>query len=362
MSAQAELVVPDDPEQREKYEARDLTSVYHSAQYQYPIALWHGIYRRGRFPEVAVRAALMAKGFSVLISDPEMPNGGGFMLTHYTGKRRARHPAFLRMFRWFPEERVVELNRQCDALKKQLSGNAGGGDPDLFVYSTDGDRFFVEVKDDDELIKKQRATFPKIARILNCDVLVARVRAVSRAAPGDGITLVSRPANKTSGIDAILDRVVTRLAEPGYAPTYRTELDFEVDVWRRLVPLAQQLGFDCLTSHKVHSGRPTEEWKRFCSEPAGPDVRTLGVHSRLDIVLRNRHTGSIGIEVKCLGKHGHVGKLTQGLGQAILGLANRDHTVLLIHCGTAGQAERVELRGIGKRVCDGSRIRLVVVP
>lgn len=197
MNAQAELVVLYDPEQREKYEAQDLTSVYHSAQYQYPIALWHGIYRRGRFPEVAVRAALMAIGFSALISDPEMPSDGGFMLTHYSGKRRARHPAFVRMFSWFEEEQVAELNRQCDALKKRLSGNAGGGDPDLFVYSSDGDRFFVEVKDHDELIKTQRATFPKIAKILGCDVLVARVRPLSGAIPGDGMTLVSRPANKS---------------------------------------------------------------------------------------------------------------------------------------------------------------------
>jgi hypothetical protein len=31
--------------------------------------------------------------------------------------------------------------------------------------------------------------------------------------------------------------------------------------------------------------------------------------------------GSIGIEVKCLGSDGHTGKLTQGLGQAMLAIS-----------------------------------------
>ena len=163
-------------------------------------------------------------------------------------------------------------------------------------------------------------------------------------------------------IDAVLDRVVDRLAEPGYKAAYPNETELELDVWPRAMSLARQLGFDCLTSHTVHSDRAVKEWHAFSREELGPDVRVLGANNRLDIVLRRRGVGSIGIEVKCLGEHRHAAKLTQGLGQSVLGLANRDRTVLLIHCGPASEAERTELRKIGDKVCGGSRFRLVVVP
>ncbi len=167
---------------------------------------------------------------------------------------------------------------------------------------------------------------------------------------------------ESGNIDAVLDRVVERLAEPGYKVMYSDEVEFEVDVWPRLLALARHLGFDCLTSHTVHSDRSGENWEKFCEEPIGPDVRALGANNRLDIVVRNRDVGSIGIEVKCLGENGHAGKLTQGIGQAVLGLANRDRTVLLIHCGTVGETDRAELRDVGRRICNNSRVRLVVVP
>lgn len=195
MGAQAELVVPYDPIERQKYERRDLSSIYH--QNGYPLAQWRGTYKRGRFPEVAVRASLIALGFKVLFSDPGTPEEGGFILTHYPGKRRLRDPAFVRMFKWFPEPDVDELNRVCDAAKLRAGGNRGGGDPDLFAYSQSGDRFFVEVKDNDALRDTQRITFPKIAEVLRCDVLVARVTPVPGSKPGDGLRVARRPANLT---------------------------------------------------------------------------------------------------------------------------------------------------------------------
>lgn len=194
MGAQAELIIPYDPDERQRYEKRDLGSLYHRDGY--PVELWHGIYKRGRFPEVAVRAALKAVGFSVLISDPGMPDGGGYILTHYAGKRRKKDAAFARMFQWFPEGLIAKLNRECDAVKGTVSDNTGGGDPDLFVFAKSGDRFFVEVKDQDALLPKQKVTFQKIAEILRCDVLMARVVAKTGAKPGDDLQVVARPANK----------------------------------------------------------------------------------------------------------------------------------------------------------------------
>ncbi len=208
MGAQAELIVPYDPDEREKYEQRDESSIFH--QDGYPMGLWHGIYKRGRFPEVAVRASLKALGFSVLISDPDMPNEGGYILTHYAGKRGRLDAAFRRMFQWFPEALIRELNQECDAIKRNISGNRGGGDPDLFVFSEAGDRFFVEAKDQDDLKEKQRATFSKIARILGCDVLTARVKAKRGANPGDGLHLVSRPANNRLQPPALVGAIVKR--------------------------------------------------------------------------------------------------------------------------------------------------------
>lgn len=166
----------------------------------------------------------------------------------------------------------------------------------------------------------------------------------------------------SGNIDAVVDRVVAGLGEPGYKPTYSDETAFEVDVWPRVIALAANLGFDCLTSHAVHLDRSADKWEQFCEDPIGPDVRVLGANNRLDIVMKNDQVGSVGIEVKCLGESGHAGKLTQGLGQAVLGLANRDRTILLIHCGSVSEAERAELRDVGKRVCSDSRVKLVVVP
>jgi hypothetical protein len=191
--AQAELLVPYDPEQRRLYEQGDTRSIYRG---EYPRHLWRGIYRRGRFPEIAVKAALKRLGFSVLISHPRMPGNGGFILTHYAAKRRKEDLAFKRMFNWFPPDLLARQNRECDMLKRGISENRGGGDPDLFVFSESGDRFFVEVKDQDELIPKQHVVFPRISEILRCDVLIARVVAKAGAKPGDGLQLVSRPVKE----------------------------------------------------------------------------------------------------------------------------------------------------------------------
>jgi hypothetical protein len=157
-----------------------------------------------------------------------------------------------------------------------------------------------------------------------------------------------------------------RLAGPSYAETYDAEPALEVEVWKRVVALAVDLGIDannaCLTSHAIHRDRSDKAWQSSCAEPGGADVHVLGSNNRLDIVLRHPELGSIGIEVKCLGENGHAGKLTQGLGQALLGLENRDRTILVIHCGTIEVKERERLRKVGSRISAGLRIGLVVVP
>jgi hypothetical protein len=49
------------------------------------------------------------------------------------------------------------------------------GDPDLFVYNeSTGDRFFVEVKENDQITDNQKVLFPLIDKFL-CPVFIARV-------------------------------------------------------------------------------------------------------------------------------------------------------------------------------------------
>jgi hypothetical protein len=103
--------------------------------------------------------------------------------------------------------------------------------------------------------------------------------------------------------------------KPGRADAYKSESAFEADVWTRLLKLIPVTC--CLTSHKKLQGRSLEAWTAFCDEERGPDVSALGSKNRLDIVVKHPEQGSIGIEVKCLGKHGHARKLTQALGQAM---------------------------------------------
>jgi hypothetical protein len=156
------------------------------------------------------------------------------------------------------------------------------------------------------------------------------------------------------------------LAEPGYSETYQNESGFEADVWARLIDFMSQVEKDtatyCLTSHRQLNGRSDAAWKVFCRDDCGPDVNVLGSNNRLDIVVKHPIWGSIGIEVKCLGKSGHAAKLTQGIGQAVLALAHRDRTILMIHCGAVEAREREHLRNIAKKICKGTKTSIIVVP
>jgi hypothetical protein len=164
-------------------------------------------------------------------------------------------------------------------------------------------------------------------------------------------------------VEELYRAILQRLAEPGYAKRYTDESSFEAEVWSRHADLlGQDAGQHCLTSHTERHGRSAPAWKAFCKERPGPDVTVLGSNNRLDIVVKHPTKGSIGIEVKWLGEAGHTGKLTQGLGQAMLALENRDRTLLMIHCGTVAANDRRHLKRVADNICDGTRTAIVVVP
>lgn len=175
--------------------------------------------------------------------------------------------------------------------------------------------------------------------------------------------------NKKSKLSSIDDLwVILRRHIEGsvFLDSYPTESAFESDVWARVVEVAVKYGLNieaaCLTSHRINPGRSPVFWKEFCKQENGPDVHVLGSNNRLDIVFRHPEYGSIGIEVKCLGKKGHAAKLTQGIGQAVLALAHRDRIILVIHCGTVSSSERQRLREVSKEICKGTRTAVIVVP
>jgi hypothetical protein len=166
-----EIKIYYDPAEKELYKKNSRRSAYFHVRW--PLRQGRGKY--GEFPLVVVREHFRALGYTVLASEPNLPNDEGFIVVSYPRKRAQRHPAYLRMAKIFGLEFLEELNRRADAAKKLKTGNRGGGDPDLFVYRGSGrkDRFFVEVKDKDQLTPKQLVAFPFIEEL--CPVKVVRI-------------------------------------------------------------------------------------------------------------------------------------------------------------------------------------------
>jgi len=126
----------------------------------------------------AVREHFRKDEYTVWVSGSEENLEDRFILMSYPGLRRKGHPAYKRMVEIFGEERLKNLNKAAEKAKANLSGNRGGGDPDLFVFKGDGkqERFFVEAKDKDPVSPKQRICFELIEKHLDCDVFVARLK------------------------------------------------------------------------------------------------------------------------------------------------------------------------------------------
>ncbi len=165
-----EYIVPYHQTEYDLYRNNDPASKYKDVRW--PLNKGRG--RHGEFPLIVVREHFRNMGYDVLASEPELPNLLGFVLVSYPGKRRNDHPAFLQMERFFSKEVITNLNTEADQVKKDQTGNAGGGDPDLFVFNDD-ECFFVEVKHKDELNKNQLITFPIIEKHCNVEIRVARI-------------------------------------------------------------------------------------------------------------------------------------------------------------------------------------------
>lgn len=171
-----ELEIPFNEREEVLYRAGDPSCAFHEVRWP----LTGGRATWGEFPLVVTREHFRRLGYTVWASEPLLPDGEGFILLSYPGKRRSGDPAYRRMEAIFGAEVLAELNDRADAAKKAETENAGGGDPDLFVFrGTEAtERFFVEVKHRDRLNKKQMVAFRFVEEL--CQVRVARLVAKSR--------------------------------------------------------------------------------------------------------------------------------------------------------------------------------------
>jgi len=172
-SSVRELTIPFDSRQLSLYRCGDKACVYHSVRWP----LKEGKGKWGEFPLVVVREHYRRLGYTVLASEPRLPDGQGFILLSYPGYRKRRHPAYTQMANLLGTELAAldDLNRIADKAKIAVTGNKGGGDPDLFVYKPDRrEKFFVEAKYKDKLNSKQLVTFP-IIRKQKWEVKVVRI-------------------------------------------------------------------------------------------------------------------------------------------------------------------------------------------
>ncbi len=89
--------------------------------------------------------------------------------------KRERMPGFKKICHIFRESQVRLLIAEADNAFRLLGKKISAGDPDLFVYNENTqDRFFVEVKENDDVTDNQKILFPLIQKFL-CPVFIARV-------------------------------------------------------------------------------------------------------------------------------------------------------------------------------------------
>jgi hypothetical protein len=274
-----EIDVPFDPKERELYEADDPLSLYYSQRL--PDSVRQGRQRHGLFAEIVVRAAFRAAGFTVLISEPRMPDEEGFIVADYAGKRRNDDPAYTRMFKHFPRERLEDLQEKAKQAKITATESSAGGDPDLFAFSN-SERFFVEVKDTDQLHANQLATFPLIEEILGCQVCVARLTPVAGAQPSDFKLGKGKEAECGATANRDFSFVLRRL-ETMLEPEDEDELGAESGTDEQDAamspPEAEEIG------NRVESKLTQQVW----TEAERGEAKLAGVKARVAAAFGQRH-------------------------------------------------------------------------
>src|ERR1700730_4112567 len=116
-----ELSIPFDLKQLALYRCWDKASFYDSVRW--PLKQGRG--KLGEFPLVVVREYFRNLGYTVLASEPRLPEGEGFILLSYPGKRERGDLAYTKMAHLLGTELVAldDLNRIADKAKIEVTGN-----------------------------------------------------------------------------------------------------------------------------------------------------------------------------------------------------------------------------------------------
>lgn len=155
-----EIKLPYSKEQRTLYDKNDRRCIYQQFERQVGI-------NKGNFVEMVAKKYFEDQGYSV--------ESHYYIVRNRT--KRERMTGFKKICDIFGEPQVRLLIAEADNAFRLLGKRIAAGDPDLFVYKEKNrDRFFVEVKENDDITDNQKILFPLIQRFL-CPVYIARVSA-----------------------------------------------------------------------------------------------------------------------------------------------------------------------------------------
>jgi hypothetical protein len=147
-------------EQRILYEKKDKRCIYD----QFPRQV--GV-NKGNFVEMVAKKYFEDRGYNV----------ESFYYLVRNRNKREKMFGFKKICRIFSEPKVRLLIAEAESIFRFIGKKIASGDPDLFVYNeSNGDRFFVEVKENDQITDNQKVLFPLIQKFL-CPVFIARVSA-----------------------------------------------------------------------------------------------------------------------------------------------------------------------------------------
>ena len=144
--------------QRNFYEKKDSRCIYDQFERQVGI-------NKGNFLEMVATKYFQGQGYNV---------ESYYYLVRNRNKRE-KMPGFSKICHIFGDAKVRLLIAEADEAFRSVGKKISSGDPDLFVYNEyTGDRFFVEVKENDQITDNQKILFPLVQEFL-CPVFIARV-------------------------------------------------------------------------------------------------------------------------------------------------------------------------------------------
>jgi hypothetical protein len=153
-----EILITYPRKQRNFYKKKDSRCIYDQFERQVDI-------NKGNFVEMVAKKYFEEQGYNV---------ESYYYLVRNKNKRE-KMPGFSKICHIFGEAKVRLLIAEADEAFRSIGKKIASGDPDLFVYNEyTGDRFFVEVKENDQITDNQKILFPLVQKFL-CLVFVARV-------------------------------------------------------------------------------------------------------------------------------------------------------------------------------------------